>query len=113
MSTATTDNVVDLDSRRQPVDFDPYTAPLSPDVPQDAVPVPASDATLVADLPQAAPEPDVEQQDQAATARADVDDDELGSPLPEWMRSRASAVGLARKLYRRAKYHLAFHAIRS
>ncbi len=43
---------------------------------------------------------------------ADVDDD-LGSPLPEWMRSRASAAGLARKLARRARYHLAFHAVRT
>src|SRR4051812_4509929 len=50
----------------------------------------------------------------APAAADDADDeDELGSPLPEWMRSRASAKGLARKLYRRARYHLVFHAIRS
>ena len=42
-----------------------------------------------------------------------VEDDDLGSPLPEWMRSRASAAGLARKLHRRARYHLAFHAVRA
>lgn len=83
--SASTDNVVDLDEarRRHPV--------------TDAVPEPNATAPI---------------DEEPSSATADQDDDDLGSPLPEWMRSRASAKGMARKIYRRTRYHVAFHAIR-
>lgn len=103
MSTST-DNVVDLDAHRRVGDapaasFDPYTPPAGPDVRKDAVPAAPAGADQGSVTDRQAP--------------ADVDDDELGSPLPEWMRSKENLIGLSRKIWRRAKYHTVFHAIRS